>query len=132
MIRSMDVYHRRHLTDEHNMEVHMENNRFAITFKTSDDLEAKVSGESRETTTTIIFTGWTDEDFKAAAAETVKIRQIQPRLRKGQDIGDEFVASRPGTKGASDPVASLVAKAGSIEAAIEMLEELNRRKAARA
>lgn len=75
-------------------------NRYTITFKTSMDEDSKKSGESTVTTTTIVFDGWTDEDFKAAAAETVKIRQIQPRLRKGQDVGIEFKASRPGTRGA--------------------------------
>jgi hypothetical protein len=123
MLGTFTTWHRRCM---------MENNRYAITFKTSDDNEAKLAGEAIETTTTIIFKDWTDEDFKAAAAETVKIRQIQPRLRKGIAIGDEFVASRPGTKGASDPMASLIAKAGSVDAAIEMLEELRRRKAERA
>lgn len=78
----------------------MENNRFAITFRTSLDEDSKKSGDSTLTTTTIVFDGWTDEDFKAAAAETVKIRQLQPRIRKGQAIGLEFKASRPGTKGA--------------------------------
>ena len=78
----------------------MENNKYVLTFKTSVDEDSKKSGESITTTTTIIFDGWTDEDFKAAAAETVKIRQIQPRLRKGQDVGLEFKASRPGTRGA--------------------------------
>lgn len=78
----------------------MENNRYTLTFKTSMDEDSKKSGESTVTTTTIVFDGWTAEDFRAAAAETVKIRQIQPRIRKGQDIGPEFRASRPGTKGA--------------------------------
>lgn len=78
----------------------MENNRYTLTFKTSLDEDSKKAGDSVDTTTTIIFDGWTDEDYKAAAAETVKIRQIQPRIRKGQSIGLEFKASRPGTKGA--------------------------------
>ena len=100
-----------------------------MTFKTSSDEEAKLAKESVETTTTIVFKDWTDDDFKASAAETVKIRQIQPRIRKGQPIGDEFIASRPGTKGAIDPMAALIGKAGSVEAAIEMLQEVARRKA---
>jgi hypothetical protein len=110
----------------------IENNKFAITFKTSADAESKLANEGIETTTTIVFQGWTDEDFKAAAAETVKIRQIQPRIRKGQAIGEEFIASRPGTKGATDPMAGLIAKAGSVDAAIELLMELKARRENRA
>ena len=110
----------------------MENNKFAITFKTSASEEDKAEGNSVDTTTTIVFDNWTDEDFKAAAAETVKIRQIQPRIRKGEPIGDEYIASRPGTRSAVDPMAALIAKAGSVDMAIEMLQELARRKGLRA
>ena len=76
----------------------MENNRYLITFKTSASQDDKDAGDTTVTTTTIVFAGWTDEDFKVAAAETVKIRQIQPKIRLGKAIGPEFIASRPGTR----------------------------------
>jgi hypothetical protein len=106
----------------------MQNDRFTLTFKTSANEEDKLAGESIDTTTTIIFKDWTDEDFKTAAAETVKIRQIQPRLRKGEKVGAEFTASRPGTRSAVDPLNAMVGKYGSVEAAIEALQEISRRK----
>ena len=107
----------------------MENNRYTITFKTSADEESKLAKDSVETTTTIVFKDWSDEDFKTAAAETVKIRQIQPRLRKGETIGNEYIASRPCTRAAVDPLSAMVGKYGSVEAAIEALQEISRRKA---
>lgn len=76
----------------------MNNERYNITFKVSDDADSKLAGDSRVISTTIIFQGWTDDDYKIAAGETVKIRQMQPRLRKGKSIGNEFIASRPGTR----------------------------------
>ena len=106
----------------------MENIRYTISFKTSASGEAKLEGDSVDTTTTIVFTGWTDEDFKSAAAETVKIRQIQPRIRKGEAVGSEYTASRPGTRSTVDPLNAMVGKYGSVEAAIEALQEISRRK----
>jgi hypothetical protein len=106
----------------------MMNDRFTITFKTSADAESKLANEAIDTTTTIIFTGWSEEDLKAAAAETVKIRQIQPRIRKGETIGTEFIASRPGTRAAVDPMSAMIGKFGSVEAAIQALQEISRRK----
>lgn len=116
----------------------MENERITITYKTSEDLESKMAGDGKLYTTTIIFKDWTDLDYKVAAAETVKIRQMQPRIRKGQVIGSEFVAARPGTRGSVqiDAHAALVkgfgevkakeleVKFGNAEAAFERLKAL--------
>lgn len=111
----------------------MENNRFLIQFKTSANEEDKLAGESIDTTTTIVFKDWTDVDYKTAAAETVKIRQIQPRLRKGERIGSEYIASRPGTRGAIDVEAAYQAKFNSMDEAaqdaeIKRLTEIRRRR----
>jgi hypothetical protein len=110
-------------------DMNMTNDRYNITFNVSDDAEAKLAGDSRQVTTTIIFQGWTDEDFKVAAGETVKIRQIQARLRKGKSVGTEFIASRPGTRAAQgDVIDNLQAaiKAGTVDRdkAIAALEAL--------
>jgi hypothetical protein len=93
------------------MEVHiMENDKYTLTFKTSASQDDKDAGDTTTTTTTIQFLGWNDEDFKAAAAETVKVRQIQVRIRNGKKIGPTFIASRPGHKAPQqDPVEATIA-----------------------
>ena len=50
-------------------------------------------------TVTIIFKDWTLQDFVLASTDRVKIHQLQPRIRKGHEIGKEWIATRPGTKG---------------------------------
>ena len=83
----------------------MDNNdwRFEITFKTSADAEAKANKESVENTTVVVFKDWVLADLLEYAATTVKINQIQPKIRNGEAIGAEFVASRPGTKPEKKP-----------------------------
>jgi hypothetical protein len=108
----------------------MLDDRYYITFKVSDNEEAKAANDTRTISTIIHFKDWTDEDFKASAAETVKIRQIQSRLRTGKSVGEVFVASRPGTRAQQDPVELTVslAKAGKldIDALMAKLEALKR------
>jgi len=77
----------------------METRKLAVSFKTSADADDKKAGDSINTETTILFKDWTDADFEVASARTVIIGQIQPKLRKGDRIGKEFIASRPGTRG---------------------------------
>lgn len=77
----------------------MESKRLQVSFKASADEDARKDGDTMEYETTIIFEGWTDQDFMIAAARPVIIGQLQPRARKGKDIPSEYVASRPGTKG---------------------------------
>ena len=80
----------------------MENNanemKYVLTFKTAENEEEKKAGNQTETTTTIDFSGWTTADLMAYAAETVKIRQIQPKIRKGEAIPAVFIPNKPGTK----------------------------------
>ena len=72
--------------------------RYEVTFSTSTDAEAKEAGESVKTTTTIVYKDWTLQDFMEAAASRVVINQMQPRIRRGETIGAEWQASKPGTK----------------------------------
>ena len=72
--------------------------RYEVTFSTSTDAEAKEAGESVKTTTTIVYKDWTLQDFMEAAASRVVINQMQPRIRRGETIGAEWEASKPGTK----------------------------------
>lgn len=113
--------------------------RHQIEFSTSTDAEAKALGESIKSTTVVVFQDWTLEDLLEYAATTVKINQIQPKLRKGEVIGAEFIASRPGTKPAKAEMTPLkrlinaigveraekaVNKYGSAEKAIEAMKAL--------
>jgi hypothetical protein len=103
----------------------MENDKYTLTFKTSASQDDKDNGDTVTTTTTIQFLGWTDEDFKAAAAETVKIRQIQVRIRAGKAIGPTFIASRPGHKAPQqDPVEATIAGVTSGAISGAKLDEL--------
>ena len=110
-----------------------------ITFSTSTDAEAKANKESVKSTTTIIFKDWNLADLIEYAATTVKINQIQPKIRLGEVIGSEFIASRPGTKPSRivrTPMSRLiyalgeekakkaVATFGTPEAALKALESL--------
>lgn len=117
----------------------MDNNdwRFEITFKTSADAEAKANKESVENTTVVVFKDWVLADLLEYAATTVKINQIQPKIRNGEVIGAEFVASRPGTKTSgggkisatkalitlfgAEKAEKLINKYGSAEAVVEKL-----------
>ena len=112
------------------------NLRYEVKFSTSTDAEAKEAGESVKTTTTIVYKDWTLQDFMEAAASRVVINQMQPRIRKGETIGAEYEASKPGTKLgriAKTPFQRLVdaigldnankavAKFGTVEEAVEAL-----------
>lgn len=112
------------------------NLRYEVTFSTSTDAEAKEAGESVKTTTTIVYKDWTLQDFMEAAASRVVINQMQPRIRRGETIGAEYEAAKPGTKlgkVAKTPFQRLVdaigldnankavAKFGTVEKAVEAL-----------
>lgn len=70
-----------------------------VTYKTADDEESRKAGDQVEHTTTIDFGKCTLEEVAVFAAETVKIRQLQTRLRNGKVIPDVWEASRPGARG---------------------------------
>ena len=113
--------------------------RHEITFSTSTDAEAKANKESTKSTTVVVFKDWQLVDLLEYAATTVKINQIQPKIRNGETIGAEFVASRPGTKPAKAELTPMkrlinaigveraekaVNKYGSAEKAIEAMKAL--------
>lgn len=77
----------------------MESRRITVTFSTSADADAKKNKESVNSTTTIIFKNWTDNDFDMAAASRVIIHNLQPLGRAGKVIPKEYEAPRPGFKG---------------------------------
>ena len=80
-------------------EIKIPEQRITIEFTTSEDAEARAAKDSVTKTVTIVFRDWTLQDFVLASTDRVKIHQMQPRLRKGQDIGKEWIATKPGTKG---------------------------------
>jgi len=107
--------------------------RISLTYTTSADEESKAAKDSVTKTTTIIFKDWTQIDFNIYAAETVKIRQIQPKIRKGEAIGNEYIASRPGTRAVVDVEASYKADFDSCDEATQLakIKELEERMVAR-
>jgi hypothetical protein len=107
--------------------------RIVLTYTTSADEESKAAKDSVTKTTTIIFKDWTQTDFNIYAAETVKVRQIQPKIRKGDAVGSEYIASRPGTRAVVDIEASYNAEFDSCDEATQLakVEELQRRMAAK-
>ena len=77
----------------------MTGEKVAITFNTSSDEYERKAGNAVQKTVTIDFSNCTLEDILVFAAETVKIRQIQTRIRTNKAVGDTFVASRPSRAG---------------------------------
>ena len=113
--------------------------RIAVEYSTSVDEDARQAGESTTRTTTILFKEWTLMDLAIFAAETVKIRQLQTRIRKGEKIPDEYEATKPGVRSgrtAMTPIQALekafghemavklVNKFGSVEAAAKAMEAM--------
>lgn len=80
--------------------------KLGITFNTSTDEDARKNNEAVQRTVTIDFSNCTLEDVLVFAAETIKIRQIQTRIRSGKAVGATFVASRPSRAGVAvaDPM----------------------------
>ncbi len=93
----------------------------SVTFNTSTDQEARDAGEHVTKTVSIDWSGCTLEDVLVFAAETVKIRQVQTRIRNGKAVGDTFVASRPGTKAATTPDIKTLLQTSSPEQKAELL-----------
>ena len=80
------------------------------------------------TVLSIDFNTLTVEDVYEIAAAAAVIKW-QNNIRKADAIPAEatYIVPKPGTRSAADPMQSLIAKAGSVEAAIEMLQERARR-----
>lgn len=84
-----------------------------ITFVTSPDGEAKAAGESIERTVTLDWSDCSLEEVLVFAAETVKIRQLQTRIRKDPNsVGDTFKVVRPGVRATQAPMTAAKILAG--------------------
>jgi hypothetical protein len=105
----------------------LQGRKTSVTFNTSTDQEARDAGEHTTKTVCIEWDNCSLEDVLTFAAETVKIRQIQTRIRNGKAVSASFRASRPGTKSVTLPdIATLLANASPEQRAeyIEMLQAL--------
>ena len=82
-------------------------------------------GDAVETTLTIDFDGLSNEEIAEVAAQAAVVK-YQSNIRKAKTIPtvDTYKVPRPGTRSVAATPEALIARYGSVDAAIEALRKL--------